>query len=38
MQKLEKRGFIEIGSSKFKIGKNLFVEMQKLNHGKNYRN
>jgi pimeloyl-ACP methyl ester carboxylesterase len=30
MQKLERMGFIEIGSSKFKIGKSLFVEMQKL--------
>lgn len=30
MQKLEKQGFIEIGGSKFKIGKNLFVELRKL--------
>jgi len=30
IQKLERMGFIKIGSSKFKIGRNLFVEMQKL--------
>lgn len=30
MQKLEKESFIEIGSSKFKIGKPLFEEMKRL--------
>jgi len=30
MQKLEKQGFIEIGSSRFKAGKNLFTEMRRL--------
>ena len=34
MKKLEKQGFIEIGSSKFKIGKNLFVELRKLRQWK----
>lgn len=30
MQKLEKHGFIEIGSSKFKAGKKLFTELRRL--------
>ncbi len=30
MKKLERQGFIEIGSSKFKIGQNLFSEMASL--------
>lgn len=30
MQKLRKHGFIEIGSSKFRVGKELFVELRKL--------
>jgi len=30
MKKLKKNGFIEIGSGKFKVGKNLFGELSKL--------